>query len=161
MRNLEKALGIIASKWDPFMFENGDCHTLAMAIHQASSPDGSPAGRQGTLFACLRKSIDENGDVLTVQYSHMVYSAPSGTDWDIEGKDADERWVERFDLDSTDKWGLSTDLEWVAVPCSHPQYEDTLQWLHEHYGRVNLELQEKLVCVLYEHLHESSVKLAA
>lgn len=145
MCNISKSIERIASSWDPHLFENGDCHTLAMALHEASAPDDAPAARKGTLYACLRKSVDEDGVVATTGYSHMIYVEPNGTAWDISGADADERWEENFDTDTPDKWGLRSELHWVVVPSQHPGYCDTHAWLLEHYGRINLDLQRELV----------------
>jgi hypothetical protein len=138
MSSVQHAIDYIASKWEADMFENGDCHTLAMALHQAFD-------REGTLWACLRKSVDDEGISHTTTYSHMIFVDRQGTSWDIEGAEADERWDERFDLENPDKWGLMTELEWVIVPSLHPQYSDTHIWLQEHYGCINTTLQDQLV----------------
>lgn len=133
----------IADRWGEDMFEDGDCHTLAMALHQSSAPEGATADRKGALYACMRRSVDKSGAVRESGYSHMVYVDEDGAAWDIHGKGAIERWNERFD--GSNQAGLIDTPEWVAVPCAHPSYSDTHIWLQEHYGCIDNVLQSQLV----------------
>ncbi|WP_341744657.1 hypothetical protein [Azonexus hydrophilus] len=124
--NISRALDAVAAQYDPNMFLEGDCHTLAVALFETG-------GHKGKLVACLRKTIDERGSVYSTGYSHMVYECPEGMCWDIGGQEADVRWEDQFpDLDSPDKWGMTTSLEWVEVP-----YEGHQMWLMEHYGCID------------------------
>lgn len=144
MFDIRKAVEHIASHWGVDMFLSGDCHTLAMALHQAHAQAGADDGRTGTLWACLRKAVDESGQVVTTTYSHMVYVAPNGAAWDIEGVDADERWDEQFSTQTRDKWGLIMVLDWIQVPCACPDYSDTHVWLLAHFATVTPALQLQL-----------------
>lgn len=152
MHQLTTALTRVAALWPPEQFEEGDCHTLAMAIHQAMASSTVASDRQGTLCACMSMSVEEDGTVYSIGYSHMVYEAPDGSLWDIGGPEADIRWEEQFDTESTDKWGMRTELEWVPVPCQHPDYADTYLWLQAHDGNIDVALQDQLAAVIRQHL---------
>lgn len=143
---LRAALARITAQWDPDIFENGDCHTLALALHQSSAPADLPDQRVGSLWACIRESVDEHGNCVERGYSHMIYSPEDGSSWDIRGPEADIRWEGNYDQDARDKWGLRTRLTWEKVPCSHPLYCDTHIWLQEYFGAIDNVLQGKLVC---------------
>lgn len=94
---IESVLSKIRQAWPHISFTDGDCHTLAIALHQAH-------GGQGVLHACLRKTIEDDGAIFTTWYSHMVYTDKDGNSWDIDGADADSRWEEQWpDLDVPDK----------------------------------------------------------
>lgn len=149
-RELQNAISAITGKWPAGIFESGHCHTLAMAIHEASAPAASPELRSGELWACIRTGVDEDGQVVTTTYAHMVYTPDDGSNWDVGGPEADERWAENYDLDSRDKWGLQTELAWVQVPCQDPKYLDTHAWLTANFGLIDTELQGHLVAVIRE-----------
>lgn len=147
-QDLPAILAHITHHWGSDPFLNGDCHTLAMALHQASAAPGAHQYRVGSLWACLRLEIDEDDQVITTGYSHMVYDDLDGVSWDIGGPGADERWAERFNFDAIDKWGLRTELKWVQVPHAQPDYADTHLWLQEHYGCIDMVLQDQLVAAI-------------
>lgn len=124
--DIPDALKAIAAQYDAHDFVDGDCHTLAVALYEAH-------GLQGSLLACMRKTLNEDGSVYSTGYSHMVYECPQGRIWDIGGDNADIRWEESFpDSDVPDKWGMTSAFEWVAIP-----YEGHQAWLMEHYGCID------------------------
>lgn len=137
---MTKALARIQRDWanEHNDFTNGDCHTLAVALYQAM-------GREGTLLACLRDSFDEDGQLFSTGYSHMVYQPPNGNDcWDIGGTGADVRWEDLFDLsEEPDRHGLVDRFRWVTVP-----YDTYQVWLQEHYGCIDNMLTDKLTQAL-------------
>lgn len=137
--DLANALAIIKCDWTNQYddFTNGDCHTLAVALHQAM-------GGSGKLHACLRDSVDENGLLFSTGYSHMVYENSGGLLWDVNGADADTRWENDLDLpDEPDKHGLVHALRWVEVP-----YDTYQTWLQEHCGAIDNGLTAKLTRAL-------------
>ena len=94
--DIPDALKAIAAQYDAHDFVDGDCHTLAVALYEAH-------GLQGSLLACMRKTLNEDGSVYSTGYSHMIYECPQGRIWDIGGDNADIRWEESFpDIDVPD-----------------------------------------------------------
>jgi hypothetical protein len=135
---LEEATAFVERRWGTDRFTNGDCHVLAMALHKV-------IGRQGSLWACLRHEMDEDGELFSTTYSHMVYSPPDDSSWDIEGPGADERWVAQFDDDAEpDEDGLVNEFEWVQVPSREGDYSDTRSWLRLHRANDNLQLMNDI-----------------
>ena len=137
--DLTHALTIIKRDWTTQYddFTNGDCHTLTVALYQA-------LGHRGKLCACLRETFDDNGLLFSTGYSHMVYEAPDGALWDIEGDKADVRWEDMLNLSSEpDDDGLVHTLRWVEVP-----FETYQMWLQEHYAAIDNGLTSKLTHAL-------------
>ena len=139
---LEEATAYSAQRWGTERFVSGDCHVLAMALYLVS-------GRCGSLWACLRKEVDEEGNVFSTTYSHMVYSPPDDSSWDIDGAEADERWVGQFDnCEEPDEDGLVSEFDWVEVPCGHAEQADAQHWLELHYAQVDRQLLNAIVVEL-------------
>lgn len=69
--------------FDPFIFESGQCHTLALALCSLFNSN---------LIAIIRYNQNEESST----YSHMVAEI-NGCCYDISGNNADERWCEQFD----------------------------------------------------------------
>lgn len=97
-------------KFDPFIFESGQCHTFASALCNLF---------HGNLIAIIRYNQNEE----STTYSHMVAEI-SGYCYDVNGNNADERWCNIFDEDNDfdfvnikleeldsflDKWNCSID----------------------------------------------------
>lgn len=142
-QTLTAALAVIKRDWtDEYNdFTNGDCHTLAVALYQAM-------GYQGKLCACLRETFDENALPFSTGYSHMVYEAPDGLLWDINGMNADVRWEDDLALpEEPDEDGLVHTLRWVDVP-----YDTYQVWLQDHYGAIDNGLTDKLTVALRQEL---------
>lgn len=124
--NIQNALAAIAARYNAHDFVDGDCHTLAVALYEANN-------EQGKLVGCMRNTLNEDGSVYSVSYSHMVYECQQGRLWDIGGDNADVRWEEGFpDMAVPDKWGMTSTFEWVEVP-----YEGHQMWLMERYGCID------------------------
>lgn len=139
LENLTAALIHIKADWTTEYndFTNGDCHTLAVALYQAM-------GYQGKLCACLRETFDDNGLPFSTGYSHMVYEAPDGLLWDINGPHADVRWEEELNFsEEPDEDGLVHTLRWEEVP-----YDTYQVWLQDHYGAIDNGLTDKLTQAL-------------
>lgn len=81
--NINDFLTKANQQFDPFIFESGQCHTLAVALCQLFN---------GNLVAMIRHN--ENEECIT--YSHMVAEIDNCC-YDINGNNADERWCEIFD----------------------------------------------------------------
>lgn len=118
-------IGLARVFWSPGRFITGDCHTLAMALHESS-------GRGGSLQACL---YGEGS------YSHMVFIDANQRSWDVNGEGAQQRWKDR----------MTCAIRWVSVPCAEPDYKDTKRWLRAHNGRLNTPLQRQLLKVFAAH----------
>lgn len=108
------------TRWGGGRFSTGDCHTLAMALHEA-------AGRTGKLLACLY-----GNDC----YSHMVLLSADQRSWDIDGDNAQQRWTAKL---------LAVAARWAEVPCEDADYKDTKRWLRAHNARLNTPLQRQLL----------------
>ncbi len=128
--DIEAGLGRVREAFGAERFEDGECHILAMALLRAMGT--------GKLYACMRETLNEDGSVYSVGYSHMVYECPKSELWDIRGIEADVRWEERFpDMDVPDKWGMTSRFNWVEVPHTLPDLGDVQQWLLEHSGTID------------------------
>lgn len=68
--------------FDSFIFESGQCHTLALALTSLF---------KGKLIAIIRTNEDEG----ITTYSHMVAEIDNCL-YDINGENADERWCDAF-----------------------------------------------------------------
>ncbi len=149
MPTLAEALATVKKEYsiEEDDFTNGDCHTLAEALYCAM-------GHQGKLLACLRETLEVDGSVFATGYSHMVYQAPDGTCWDIGGCNADFRWEDSFDLDTADKWGLTTRFRWEAV-----SHEDLYPWLQQHHGCIDEMRVAKVTRTLKDLLHHAEASL--
>lgn len=113
-------INLARRRWGAGRFTTGDCHTLAMALHEAGD-------RTGTLLACLYGSLES--------YSHMVLLDRDGRSWDVHGEGAQQRWQAR----------MTSPVCWAPVPCADLDYKDTKRWLRVHNARLNTPLQRKLV----------------
>lgn len=71
--------------FDPSIFESGQCHTFALALHKRFN---------GTLTAIIRYNPQDD----LHHYSHMVMES-NGECYDINGKNADEKWCKNFTED--------------------------------------------------------------
>jgi hypothetical protein len=98
----------ISGRFGRDRFESGDCHNLAVALYMSN------AG-QGTLEACIRQDVDQDGKVCAETYSHLVYVAVDGTFWDADGPNADVRWEDQWAHCDVDKWGLHSEFRWETV----------------------------------------------
>jgi len=78
---LEKA----NTTFDPTIFEHGQCHTFALAFLKRFG---------GKLIAIIRHDASDDLD----WYSHMVVQIDRDL-YDVNGKDADEKWCEAFSED--------------------------------------------------------------
>jgi hypothetical protein len=131
---IESLIEAARSRWGQGRFLTGDCHILAMALHEAT-------GRVGTLRACV-----QNADGPWVSYRHMVLVMPDGQSWDISGSNAVSRW------DTREKTTASRP-EWVDVPSAHEDYADTGRWLGAMNGRRNTTLRKKLTALFQSRKH--------
>ncbi|WP_455233355.1 hypothetical protein [Geopseudomonas aromaticivorans] len=106
---IENALESIRQSFEPHRFTAGDSHALAQALHQRFG---------GTLTAILRHQVDETDEPCETTYSHMVL-ALDGEEFDIDGADASQRWMEQWPEGEVDKCGMTTEFEFVMVEPSH------------------------------------------
>lgn len=127
MLDIPKALRDIESVYGIDRFISGDCHNLAVALLQANKDEGS-------LFACIRKEMEEDGTLYSTTYSHMIYECGNAKKWDIDGADATERWEFQWRIDAH-KDGLCNELEWIKV-----EPENLGNWLGEHFAALDTEL---------------------
>lgn len=108
--DIEQALKILREQYDAEFFVAGHCHHLALALYEA-------AGNNGRLLACIRHHVDaETSQVFMANFSHMVYQSLEGGIWDIDGLEADVRWVGQFDnIDEPDEDNLLSEFEWLPL----------------------------------------------
>lgn len=125
---LQRIISAVSSRFGQERFESGDCHNLAVALFMSN------AG-QGSLEACIRQDVDEDGNVCGESYSHMVYGSSDGVLWDVGGPNADSRWEELWDQDAIDKWGLHCEFRWETVESS-----GVAEWLHKWGAQLDHEL---------------------
>lgn len=135
--DIQQAIDRIASShWGQDIFTSGHCHTLAEALYRVN-------GCTGKLFACIRKTIDQDGAVYSTGYSHMVYETPDERMWDIDGEGADVRWADTLNLsDEPDKWGLTEELSWDEVPTDK---RALAAWIQDHRANHDPVLVQQLI----------------
>lgn len=110
---IEERLRKISDAYDPFVFESGGCIDLALALFRSLRSDGMPA----SLCIALRDEHDENGDLWSTCLSHAIVDCLD-TSFDIGGRDADERWIGKWDPDSedfeiVDTDGMTSSFRWL------------------------------------------------
>ena len=121
---IEERLRKISDAYDPFLFESGGCIDLALALFRALRSDGLSA----LLCIALRDEHDEDGELWSTCLSHATVEV-FDTSFDIGGRDADERWMKKWDPESEDFEIVDTDVmtstfRWLA-------YEDEESFLAE------------------------------
>lgn len=104
MQKLIRTLKELSQTEDAFRYVSGDCHHLALAIQSVFG---------GDLVGILRHEIKDDGQVYSTGYSHMVVEINKEL-IDIDGINADERWVEQWPSEP-DEDDLTSDFEYVNL----------------------------------------------
>ncbi len=117
--NINVFLLSVNQQFDTFLFESGQCHTLALALCSLFN---------GNLIAIMRYNQNEE----SATYSHMVAEI-NNVCYDIGGNNADERWCEQFDENNDfdfvnikvetlnsflNKWQTSVDENLLNILCN-------------------------------------------
>lgn len=105
MTCIETFLSNVKASFDEFRFVSGDCHNLAVALHKQF---------QGELCAIIREEFDEDGEPYSITYSHMLFIDSTHVEWDIDGNDADARWIEQWPEDG-DEDGHTSEFSYVSL----------------------------------------------
>ena len=105
MKAIETFLSKVKASFDEFRFVSGDCHSLAVALHKQF---------QGDLGAIIREEFDEDGEPYSITYSHMLFVDSSNAEWDIDGNDAYERWIEQWPEEG-DEDGHTSEFTYVPL----------------------------------------------
>lgn len=105
MTSIQTYLNNVKASFDEFRFVTGDCHNLAVALHKQF---------QGELCAIIREEFDEDGELYSITYSHMIFIDSQRVEWDIDGSDADARWIDQWPEEG-DEDGHTSEFSYVTL----------------------------------------------
>lgn len=123
----------VKASFDINRFFDGDCHNLAVALYHLFGQSG------GCLSAIMRDEYDDDGELDSTTYSHMIFIDDRRFDWDLDGDDAQGKWEMLWNM-YPDKYGHTSEFDTIDM-----QLEHVAEFLKDHDCKLDDELIKELI----------------
>lgn len=133
-----RSIEVKGEEFDPEdYYTSGHCAEFSYSLAKFASKQGIDCGV--SIIYRIEKDIDTEEESSRT-FSHCVFEIPHVGNYDINGENADEKWIESFDDLDDNKWNLENDWEYTDIPFNKDNEQETYEALKKHCEIFNVPL---------------------